>query len=266
MFPGPLETGPSAATLLSVVEAIHQSLELPTLGAAYMTVIPRVVQADAYGLYIGDPTTRAPRRIAMRGAVDRFVRRYEAEGFACDPLLDHATRTLQPVHDAVLFSTQEWQDQPLRHTLAMRRLVRMLEAPFGRDGRVAGTMYFTRHPDAPAFGERDLDALAIVTRHMATAVEHCDAYRQATAAVNEARRPAREPFDHLEGVLSKREVQVLALVARGLGTADIARQLYLSPNTVKYHLKRLFAALGATSRAELVAKALAPPAECDLSR
>ena len=135
----------------------------------------------------------------------------------------------------------------------------MLEAPFGRDGRVAGTMYFTRHPDAPAFGERDLDALAIVTRHMATAVEHCDAYRQATAAVNEARRPAREPFDHLEGVLSKREVQVLALVARGLGTADIARQLYLSPNTVKYHLKRLFAALGATSRAELVAKALAPP-------
>lgn len=269
-----LETEPSAETLLAVVEAIHRSLELPTLGAAYMTVIPQVVRADAYGLYVGDPATHAPRRIAMRGATDRFVRRYEAEGFACDPLLDHATRTLEPVHDAQLFSADEWQDQPLRHTLAMRRLVRMLEAPFGRDGRVLGTMYFTRHPDAPAFGERDLDALTVVTRHMVTAVEHCHAYRAATASAAEAaiptagtmappldevtlRSPADRQFDHLQGVVPRREVQVLELVARGLTTAGIARRLYLSPNTVKYHLKQLFAALDVSSRAELIAKALA---------
>jgi len=53
--------------------------------------------------------------------------------------------------------------------------------------------------------------------------------------------------------LTDRERQVAALVARGAGTREIAQQLYVSPHTVRDHLKAIFAKLSVSSRGELVA-------------
>jgi DNA-binding NarL/FixJ family response regulator len=56
--------------------------------------------------------------------------------------------------------------------------------------------------------------------------------------------------------LSPREREVLGRVAAGLTTKAIARQLDLSPNTVKFHLQAVFDKLGAISRAEAVVVAI----------
>jgi DNA-binding NarL/FixJ family response regulator len=57
-------------------------------------------------------------------------------------------------------------------------------------------------------------------------------------------------------LLTKREEDLLRLVAEGLGKREIARQLNLSENTVKNYMFRIFDKLGISNRVELVLYAL----------
>jgi DNA-binding NarL/FixJ family response regulator len=56
--------------------------------------------------------------------------------------------------------------------------------------------------------------------------------------------------------LSKRESEILQKVAYGATTKEVARELDISPHTVKTHLERIFEKLGANDRAQAVAIAL----------
>jgi DNA-binding CsgD family transcriptional regulator len=68
--------------------------------------------------------------------------------------------------------------------------------------------------------------------------------------------------------LSRKERRVLDELARGLGTDDIAEQMFVSPHTVRTHVKNAMRKLGAKTRAQAVAIALSegaieaePPAQ-----
>jgi PAS domain S-box-containing protein len=56
--------------------------------------------------------------------------------------------------------------------------------------------------------------------------------------------------------LSDREREVVALVALGLKTPEIAKELYISEHTVRTHVRNAMGRLGARTRAHLVAIAL----------
>jgi DNA-binding CsgD family transcriptional regulator len=53
--------------------------------------------------------------------------------------------------------------------------------------------------------------------------------------------------------LTPQERQVTALIRQGLPTRDVAAQMFVSPRTVDFHLRNVFAKLGVASRAELTA-------------
>jgi LuxR family maltose regulon positive regulatory protein len=54
---------------------------------------------------------------------------------------------------------------------------------------------------------------------------------------------------------TKRELEILTLVANGSSNSEIADQLFVSNNTVKYHLKNLYGKLGVNNRIKLITKA-----------
>jgi DNA-binding NarL/FixJ family response regulator len=56
--------------------------------------------------------------------------------------------------------------------------------------------------------------------------------------------------------LTSREMQVLGMLAEGLGNKDIAARLKISEHTVKFHVSSILGKLGATSRGEAVARGM----------
>jgi DNA-binding NarL/FixJ family response regulator len=56
--------------------------------------------------------------------------------------------------------------------------------------------------------------------------------------------------------LTPRELDVLRLVAQGLGNKEIAAELDLSAHTVKYHLASVLTKLGVRSRTEAVSRGI----------
>lgn len=66
------------------------------------------------------------------------------------------------------------------------------------------------------------------------------------------RPPAVNSTEHL----TRRELEVLKLAARGMSNRDIADELGIAPRTIKSHLEAIFAKMGVRSRVEAVLEAL----------
>ena len=68
---------------------------------------------------------------------------------------------------------------------------------------------------------------------------------------------AQKLVEHLSSEkLSTRELEVLALVARGKSNKEVGLELAIAEDTVKMHVKNLLGKLGATDRTEAVTTAL----------
>lgn len=81
-----------------------------------------------------------------------------------------------------------------------------------------------------------------------------------SASVAKLLSKSRETSDHKENrngdTLSAREREVLELVARGASNKEIASHCYVSPTTVKAHLRRILEKLEVKNRAQAVAIAI----------
>jgi DNA-binding CsgD family transcriptional regulator len=71
-----------------------------------------------------------------------------------------------------------------------------------------------------------------------------------------SRRPVEEELRSEAAALSPREREIARMIAKGYPNKVIARVLEISSWTVSTHLRRIFAKLGVTTRASMIARLL----------
>jgi two-component system response regulator DegU len=77
----------------------------------------------------------------------------------------------------------------------------------------------------------------------------------AGAMLNEVQKLGR-PATEAEAVITKREEEVLQLIADGLSTQEVAENLYISLKTVKNHLASIYQKLDSRDRTQAVVRAV----------
>jgi LuxR family maltose regulon positive regulatory protein len=69
--------------------------------------------------------------------------------------------------------------------------------------------------------------------------------------------PKGHDVQNLVEPLSKRELEILSLMAQGLTNIEIAQQIFISAQTVKVHTRNIYGKLGVSGRRQAVSKARA---------
>jgi DNA-binding CsgD family transcriptional regulator len=101
------------------------------------------------------------------------------------------------------------------------------------------------------------DAALAEARLALRTFERLGAVRDADRAAGLLRRlgVAGRAWPRRSGALTKRETEVLSLLAEGCANAEIAERLYISRRTAEHHVARILSKLGLRSRAEAAAYA-----------
>jgi DNA-binding CsgD family transcriptional regulator len=131
--------------------------------------------------------------------------------------------------------------------------------------QATGAMYgtLTRAPGLSVVGHRaqlEQEGLGVAYRE-GRSMPFGEVVTLAQSLLEEAARVLTHPEEAIheppppERLLSEREQEVLRLVADGLTSKAIARQLFLSPRTVDHHVTSIFNKLAVDTRAQAVAVA-----------
>ena len=100
--------------------------------------------------------------------------------------------------------------------------------------------------------QESLDTIVAAVRGVARGEEGWLSREVAAALMKQRRGRGREVDDSLEQ-LSRRELEVLQLIARGLNNVQIGEELYIAESTVKKHVSNIYTKLELNSRAEVTA-------------
>lgn len=95
-------------------------------------------------------------------------------------------------------------------------------------------------PDAAATRLRELVSAGALEPAVVDAVLTAAGHQRATVSAPRGRGP---------GGLSRREVEVLRLAARGLTTREIADHLFITPKTADHHVQHVYTKIGVSTRA-----------------
>lgn len=161
-----------------------------------------------------------------------------------NPVARYIAERHTPVHEGLVTTPKTWKlicPRPDHwHVMA---------GPIVERGRVVGSVGCTREQSMPAFDTQDLADLSALCLHLSAWTATVRFARSATS------EPSQQPISAHR--LTPRELEIANLVALGRTNAEIGNELWITENSVKQALKRMFRKLRVSSRTEMVARLFA---------
>lgn len=206
-----------------------------------MDTVGDYFEVPRWGIYLLDRQNRLAS-VDVHGVSDRFVGLYEKLGREVDPLMQYVQQYHTPTHEQLVCGRTGWKQSLLyQNCCVQENHEHIMTAPIVGNGHLIGTIHFARVGDTPAFERQNLADLGAICLHFSANL----ASIRAKSGI----------FDSdLVVCLTNRELQIVELVAQGLTNAEIGAQLWITQNSVKGALKRIFRKLEVSSRLELVLK------------
>jgi DNA-binding CsgD family transcriptional regulator len=215
-------------SLQSLFQTIAQAQDESELRQPVMAQVGEYFAATRWGLSFLDEFT------SIDANTLGFIRL--ALSLDHNPVLRYLVERHAPVHEEVILSPGVWQ------TICPRvDHGHVMIGPIIHNGQLVGGIAFTRHRNNLAFDAQNLADLSALCLHLSSRLA--------------ALRSQPIPLPTLKcDRLTPRETQIAELVAQGLTSAEIGAALWITENTVKQALKRMYRKLKVSSRAEMVAQ------------
>lgn len=160
-----------------------------------------------------------------------------------NPVARYLAERHTPVHEGLVTSPKTWAILCPRpdhwHVMA---------GPIIDRGQLVGVVGCTRDKSMSAFDTQNLADLSAICLHLSVWAATVR-FTQIATPKKEIQQQSLSP-----NCLTLRELQVAELVALGRTNAEIGNALWITENSVKQALKRMFRKLEVSSRAEMVAK------------
>lgn len=227
--------------LHALFQAIAKANNEQELRSRFMGAAGEIFEAQHWGIHLLDNALQT-LEVDVHGLPDTFVNRYEEVGRAIDPIMQFVMERHTPAHEQSVLTTEGWKQSVLYQTIcAYYDHEHIMTGPIVGGGHLIGTIHFSRGIHTPAFDAEDLTKVGALCAHLSASL--------ATLRVQQVR--FESPWvSHL----TQRELQIADLLAQGLTNAEIGIALWITQNSVKQALKRMFRKLDVSSRTEMVAK------------
>jgi DNA-binding CsgD family transcriptional regulator len=215
-----------SSALQSLFLAIAQARNEQEVRSRIMVDIAAYFQANRWGLFFRDrdPGKITPIKKSLQLALS----------IEYNPVLRYLLERHAPIHEASLLPPGVWQTICPRFDHG-----HVMVGPIVNGGHLIGGVGLTRTQADPAFNDLELSDLGALCLHLST-----------WWSIN----PAKQLKNADSSALTPRELQIAELVARGLTNESIGKSLWISENSVKQALKRIFRKLEIASRVELIGK------------
>ncbi len=220
----------SLQPLFTAIDLVESERELKT------DVIPKVGEhftAKRVGIFFFDQLSQLDPNLQKLFKV--------ALSIELNPVARYLTERHAPVHEGLVTSPKVWKMICPRpdhwHVMAGPIVVR---------AQLVGSVGCTRDRSMPAFDTQNLADLSGICLHLSI-------WAATTRSPGVSAGKSSSPSGKIK-LLTARELQIVELVALGRTNAEIGTELWITENSVKQALKRMFRKLEVSSRTEMVAQ------------